>query len=144
MKNCPLKIESLKMAAHSEALIESLSSWKESSFPMLDLRSAEDFKNWKLKGKIANVHWKVLGTESFLLPPREVKFALLIPSHDRLNIEQTPKRICKEVTPSTFQSFGDRIEPPTKEEFLSAFAAPRNPWVLQYFHSVFITSTFFF
>lgn len=71
----------MKMAAAMETPVqnqisESLSSWKRSSCPLLDLR---EFKDWNLVGKVANIHWKKLGTEGFLLPPRETKFAGVLP-----------------------------------------------------------------
>jgi len=95
-----------------------LEDWRCSDAPILDLRAADAFAEWRLRGNAATIPWTQLGDEAFLLPPRETTFAILV-SQGTMFLED-------EATTS-FHTLA-LLKAPAPAAILSTFHKSRNPW----------------
>jgi SAM-dependent methyltransferase len=93
-----------------------LEEWRKSAAPLLDLRTPDVSKEWRLKGNVASIPWSQLGAEGFLLPPREKSFAILVPE-GTFEEENT-----------SFQTLALSPATPSPRALLSTFMSSRNPW----------------
>uniref|UniRef100_A0A7S1FAR3 Tellurite resistance methyltransferase TehB-like domain-containing protein n=1 Tax=Noctiluca scintillans TaxID=2966 RepID=A0A7S1FAR3_NOCSC len=116
-----------------------LAAWSLSGYPLLDTREDEHFASRRLNGRVAHIPWRRLHDEAFMLPPREVAFALLVRcprgcvcseaavSHclegcsccvERMKTQQGVVRfsdLCTESEPSCY-------------DVIASFSSARSPW----------------
>ena len=131
-----------------EELGPRLEAWVASGRPpVLDLRPPAAFGAWRLRGRTVNVPWHRLALEGFLLPPREVAVALLLPEGSQRGpgcadardhsggAGAGPSSSGGEPPSLSFQDLASRYAHeggpvPDAATLLCCFTAPRNPWVI--------------
>ena len=144
----PTPLSALLGMCHGEESDEAarLAQWQSRGMPILDLRPPSHFASWRLRGRVSNVPWYLLADEGYLLPPREVAFAVLLPrpsadtdatadassesaaNHAGLiSFQHLATVASSEMTDS---GLAEPTVAPSIESVLGAFLGPRNPWVV--------------
>ena len=116
-----------------------LDAWHATGAPLLDLRSPDTFAKQRLVGPVSNVPYFRLAVEGFMLPPREMPFALLVagpvanpplvPTFGNTAEEE------EGAPPPSFQSIAAMTSehgsgPPSVKAILHCFLSPRSPWII--------------